>query len=131
MHGHANPRINAAVIEQLEQGTAFAMPTEHEIKLAELLADRIPSVEQVRFTNSGTEAVMVAIHAARAYTGRPTIVKFEGSYHGSYDFAAVSTAIPRDVWDAEEPPSVAYAAGTPAGVTDFVKVLRFNDLEML
>ncbi|MFW6074682.1 MAG: aspartate aminotransferase family protein [Chloroflexota bacterium] len=131
MHGHANKHINAAVIEQLEDGTAFAMPTEHEIKLAELLAERIPSVEHVRFTNSGTEAVMTAIHAARAYTGRPMIAKFEGSYHGSYDFAAVSTAAPREVWDAEDPPSIGYAAGTPSGVTDFVKVLRYNDLEML
>lgn len=131
MHGHADPEINAAVMAQLEAGTAFAMPTQHEIELAEILAERVPSVEQVRFTNSGTEAVMMAIHAARAYTGRPMIAKFEGSYHGSYDFAAVSTVVPRDVWDADEPPSTPYAAGTPSGVTDFVKVLRYNDLDMM
>jgi glutamate-1-semialdehyde 2,1-aminomutase len=86
IHGHADPDINAAVIEQLQYGTAFAMPTEHEVALAELLVERIPSIEQVRFTNSGSEAVMMAVKAARAYTGRPKIVKFEGCYHGSYDF---------------------------------------------
>lgn len=131
MHGHADPEINAAVMAQLESGTAFAMPTQSEIELAEILAERIPSVEQVRFTSSGTESVMMAIHAARAYTGRPMIAKFEGSYHGSYDYAAVSTAVPRDVWDADEPPSTPYAAGTPSGVTDFVKILRYNDVALL
>lgn len=130
MHGHADPDITAAVIEQLSAGTAFSMPTESEVRLAEIIAERIPSVEQVRFTNSGTEAVMMAIHAARAYTGRPSIVKFEGSYHGSYDHAAVSTTMPRDAWSADEPPSIPYAAGTPQGVLDDVVVLRYNDVEL-
>lgn len=130
MHGHADPDINAAVAAQLERGTAFAMPTESEIDLAEILAERIPSVEQTRFANSGTEAVMIAIQAARAYTGRPAIVKFEGSYHGTYDFAAVSTGAPREIWDADLPPSTPYAKGTPAGVTDNVIVLRYNDIDM-
>src|SRR5690606_2519397 len=130
MHGHADPDINDAVIEQLSSGTAFSMPTESEVRLAEIIVERIPSVEQVRFTNSGTEAVMMAIHAARAYTGRPAIVKFEGSYHGSYDHAAVSTTMPRDAWGAEAPPSVPYAAGTPQGVLDDVVVLRYNDVEL-
>ena len=66
------------------------MPTESEIELAELLASRLPSVDQVRFTNSGTEAVMMALKAARAFTGRPKIAKCEGAYHGSYDYAEVS-----------------------------------------
>ena len=130
MHGHADPDIIAAVTAQLESGTAFSMPTESEIGLAEIIAERIPSVDQVRFTNSGTEAVMMAIQAARAYTGRPMIAKFEGSYHGTYDFAGVSTTMPRDAWDADEPPAIPYAAGTPQGVLDNVRVLRFNDIEM-
>ncbi len=130
MHGHADPDIIAAVTAQLESGTAFSMPTESEIGLAEIISARIPSVEQVRFTNSGTEAVMMAIHAARAYTDRPMIAKFEGSYHGTYDFAGVSTIVPRDGWDSAEPPVTPYAAGTPQGVLDNVRVLRFNDLEM-
>lgn len=131
MHGHADPDINAAVIAQLQSGTAFAMPTSSEIELAEILAARIPSVEQVRFTNSGTEAVMVAIQAARAFAGRPMIAKIEGSYHGTYDFAGVSTAVPREVWDTTEPVAVAYAKGTPDGVLQNVKVIRYNDLEMM
>ena len=130
MHGHADPDIVAAVTAQLENGTAFSMPTESEIGLAEILTERIPSVEQVRFTNSGTEAVMMAIQAARAYTGRPMIAKFEGSYHGCYDFAGVSTTMPRDDWSQVEPPPIPYAAGTPQGVLDNVRVLRFNDLEL-
>jgi glutamate-1-semialdehyde 2,1-aminomutase len=130
MHGHADPDIIAAVTEQLNSGTAFSMPTESEVRLAEVLAERIPSVEQVRFTNSGTEAVMMAVQAARAYTGRPLIAKFEGSYHGTYDFAAVSTTMPRDQWNAAEPPAIPAAAGTPDGVLDNVRVLRFNDVDM-
>ena len=130
MHGHADPEIIAAVTAQMEQGTAFSMPTESEIGLAEIICARIPSVDQIRFTNSGTEAVMMAIHAARAFTDRPMIAKFEGSYHGTYDFAGVSTTLPRDAWDADEPPAIPYAAGTPQGVLDNVRVLRFNDLAM-
>lgn len=130
MHGHADPDIIAAVTSQLENGTAFSMPTESEIGLAEIICERIPSVEQVRFTNSGTEAVMMAIQAARAYTDRPMIAKFEGSYHGTYDFAGVSTIMPRDTWTTGEPPAIPYAAGTPQGVLDNVRVLRYNDLDM-
>src|SRR6476620_788235 len=96
IHGHADPDINAAVIAQLPNGVAYAMPTEHEIALAELLVERIPALEQVRFTNSGTEGVMMAVKAARAYTGRPKIAQFEGSYHGSYDFAEVGYYSPPD-----------------------------------
>lgn len=131
MHGHADPDINAAVIEQLQQGTAFGMPTPHEVELAQLIVDRIPSVEQVRFTNSGTEAVMYAIQAARTFTGRPKIAKFEGSYHGGYDYAGVSTLVADSAWDAAEPPATAYAQGAPQGVLDDVVVLRYNDSELM
>ncbi len=130
IHGHADPDITAAVIEQLPRGVAFAMPTEHEVRLAELLASRVPSVEQIRFTNSGSEAVMIAIKGARAYTGRGKIMKFEGSYHGSYDFAEVSMTPPPDTWDMAEPPSLPYSAGTPQGVLDNVIVSRLNDLAL-
>lgn len=126
IHGHADPDINAAVIDQLHDGVAFAMPTEHEIALAEVLCERIPSLERVRFTNSGTEAVMMAIKAARAYTGRPKIAKFNGCYHGSYDFAEVSTR-PADQEPGADPAGVPYSAGTPESVLDAVVVLPFND----
>jgi glutamate-1-semialdehyde 2,1-aminomutase len=127
LHGHADADVNAAVVEQLANGTAFGMPTEHEIKLAELIAARVPSVEHVRFTNSGSEAVMMAIKAARAYTGRPKIAKFEGAYHGSYDFAEVSLSTPEHLWTHDDPVSYPYSHGTPQGVLDNVIVLPFND----
>jgi glutamate-1-semialdehyde 2,1-aminomutase len=84
IHGHAHPRIIEAVGRQLPLGTAVSFPTETEIRLAELLVDRVESIEHIRFTNSGTEAVMIAIQAARAFTGRPRIARFEGCYHGTY-----------------------------------------------
>src|SRR5438874_7282979 len=84
IHGHAHPRIVEAVSRQLGLGTAVSFPTEAEVRLAELLVERVDSLEQIRFTNSGTEAVMLAIQAARAFTGRPKIARFEGCYHGAY-----------------------------------------------
>ena len=128
IHGHADMDINAAVVEQLQYGTAFGMPTEHEINLAELIVERVPSVENVRFTNSGSEAVMMAVKAARAYTGRPMIAKFEGCYHGSYDFVEVSLATPADLWTDDDPVAYAYSHGTPQAVLDSVVVLPFNDI---
>ena len=87
IHGHAEPTITRAVQGQLNSGTAFSFSSETEVELAELLCDRIPSMDRIRFVNSGSEAVMHAIKAVRAYTGRPKIAKFEGAYHGTYDFA--------------------------------------------
>lgn len=84
IHGHAHPRITEAVVRQLSLGTAISFPTETEVRLAELLVERVDTLEQLRFTNSGTEAVMMAVQAARAYTGRPRIARFEGCYHGAY-----------------------------------------------
>jgi glutamate-1-semialdehyde 2,1-aminomutase len=89
IHGHAHPRILEAVGRQLGLGTAVSFPTESEIQLAELLVGRVESIEQLRFTNSGTEAVMMAIQAARVFTGRSKIAKFDGCYHGSYENAEV------------------------------------------
>jgi len=83
--GHAHPEVVAAVEAQVRRGSAFAAPTETEIELAEVLRARIPSIERIRFTNSGTEATMFAIRAARAFTGRPLLAKFEGAYHGTHD----------------------------------------------
>jgi len=84
IHGHGNPGIDIAVRRQFDRVAAVGMPTEQEILLAELLCERIPSVERIRFTNSGTEAIMMALRAARYFTGRGTIAKVEGAYHGSY-----------------------------------------------
>jgi glutamate-1-semialdehyde 2,1-aminomutase len=89
--GHAHPDVVAAVEAQVRRGSAFAAPTETEIELAEELRRRLPSVERIRFTNSGTEATMFALRAARAFTGRPLIAKFEGAYHGTHDTALAGT----------------------------------------
>ena len=86
IHGHAHPRIIEAVTRQLPNGTAMSFPTEHEIRLAELLVERVGSIDQIRFTNSGTEAVMMAVKTARAFTTRHKIARFAGCYHGAYDF---------------------------------------------
>jgi glutamate-1-semialdehyde 2,1-aminomutase len=95
--GHAHPAVVAAVEAQVRRGSAFAAPTEIEIELAEELRRRVPSIERLRFTSSGTEATMFAIRAARAFTGRPLIAKFEGSYHGTHDAVMAGTTGVPDV----------------------------------
>lgn len=129
IHGHAHPALVKAATAQMALGSAFGLPTESEVNLAELLASRLPSVEQVRFTNSGTEAVMMALKAARAFTGRPKIAKCEGAYHGSYDYAEVSLDPTPEAWGRNAPVSVAYAKGTPENVLADVVTIPFNDPE--
>lgn len=130
IHGHAHPAIVNAVIEQLQRGTAYTMATESEVALAQLMCNRVESLEQIRFTNSGTEAVMAMMKAARAFTGRPKIAKAEGAYHGTYDFAEVSQAPNPSNWgDIDEPNSVPLAYGTPQGVLENMIVFPFNDIE--
>jgi glutamate-1-semialdehyde 2,1-aminomutase len=130
IHGYGHPAINEAVRAQLELGTCFNMPTPSEIELAEMICARVQSIDTIRFANSGTEAVMMALKAARAFTGRPKFAKVEGAYHGSYDYVEVSLESNPDNWGVSTPTSVAYAAGTPRGVTDDVVVLPFNDPEL-
>ena len=129
IHGHAHPAIVEAVSKQLERGTAFAMPTEPELELANLLVDRIDSIDKIRFCNSGSEAVMLSIKAARARTGKYKIAKIEGAYHGSYDYAQVSeSANPTDWGDPAFPTSVSEPSVSPR-VTDEVIAMPWNNLE--
>lgn len=128
LHGHAHPAINTAVTAQLTRGSSFGMPTAAEVDLAAALVARLPAVEQIRFTNSGTEAVMMAVRCARAFTGRPKIAKFEGAYHGSHEAVAVSVVPPADAWGPPEAPATVQAGrGTPVGVLRDVVVLPFGD----
>ena len=130
IHGHAHPEIVEATIEQIRRGSCFAMPTEREIELAEIIAERVDSVETVRFCNSGSEAVLLAIKAARAHTGRPMIAKCEGTYHGCYDPVEVSLSSSPENWgDPREPARVPYTVGLPAKVMEDVVVLPYNDAE--
>ncbi len=128
--GHAHPQVVEAVVAQVRKGSAFAWPTESEVRLAEILTGRVESVETVRFTNSGTEAVMNAVKAARAFTGRPKIAKFEGCYHGAYDYVEVSMdPSPEQGGDPRAPRPVLYTRGSSPGILEDVVVMPFNDLE--
>ena len=130
IHGHAHPVIVAAVSEQLKKGSAFTLATEVEIRYAEHLLSRNAGFEKLRFVNSGTEAVMTAVKASRAFTGRAKIAKVEGAYHGQYDYAEVSqTSTPGNWGSVDRPSSVAVAHGTPAGALADVVVIPLNDPE--
>lgn len=131
IHGHAHPAIVSAATKRLAKGSSFPLPTPEEIELASLIVDRLPAVDSLRFTNSGSEAVMMALKAARGFTGRSKIAKFEGAYHGSYDYAEVSLASTPENWGPlAEPASVAYARGTSPNVLADVIVLPFNRPEL-
>ena len=125
--GHADPRVVRAVQGCAERGTCFYAPTGLEIDLARRICERLPSAERVRFANSGTEAVMLAIRLARAFTGRPIVAKFEGSYHGSYDDVQWSVSTP-GAGPADAPEPVANSAGL-AGARGRALVLPYNDLD--
>ncbi|MBL4769049.1 MAG: aspartate aminotransferase family protein [Rhodobacteraceae bacterium] len=130
IHGHAHPEIISAVSQQMANGTAFTVGTEIEVAYAEQMVARSASFEKIRFVNSGTEAVMSCIKAARAFTGRAKIAKVEGSYHGLYDYAEVSqTAKPSNWGDAGAPLSVPVSKGTPASALSDVVVIPFNQTE--
>ncbi|MBL8700814.1 MAG: aspartate aminotransferase family protein [Alphaproteobacteria bacterium] len=129
IHGHAHPEIVAAVQEQAARGLSFAMPTENEVMLAELLCGRVKSFEQIRFCNSGSEAVMVAVKAARAHNGRPMIAKCEGAYHGMFDPVEVShDANPGNWGDVDAPARTPYTRGLPENVMRDVVVIPHNDV---
>lgn len=130
IHGHAHPQVTEAIIEQVKKGTAFTLATEIEVAYAELLCERVPGFEKIRFVNSGTEAVMAMIKAARAFTGKAKIAKVEGAYHGAYDYAEVSQTAKPDNWgEQQHPASVPVATGTPQGALDDVIVIPYNDVE--
>ena len=129
--GHANPRIVDAVKRQVERGTHFAAPTAHSIAVAEELRRRF-GLPQWRFTNSGTESTMDAVHVARGATGRDMILKIEGSYHGHHDAVMVSVYPPLEaLGDRDDPISVPYGAGYPRAITDLTRSVPFNDAQAL
>jgi glutamate-1-semialdehyde 2,1-aminomutase len=130
IHGHAFPPLVEAVSRQLARGTAFSASTPEEVALAELLVERVPGLERIRFGNSGTEAVMMAIKAARAYTGRDRIAKFEGAYHGYYDDVQVSYSSGPDNWGPDDAPvSVPSSGGVPKHRVLETLVLPWNDAD--
>ena len=127
--GHAHPDVTAAIQEQAARGTAFTGPTDQQVRLAKILTERVPSLDLVRFTNSGTEGTMMAIRAARAYTGRQKIAKFEGGYHGAHEYVSVSVRPPLEKLDPSGPTPIAEHPGLPDSILEQVIVLPYNDLD--
>ena len=127
--GHAHPLIVQALQEQAARGTAFSGPTEAQIRLANILCDRLPSVDTVRFTNSGTEGTLMAVRVARSFTGRHKIAKFEGGYHGAHEYASVSVRPSADLLDPNGPTGIPEFPGQPPSLLDDVIVLPYNDLD--
>ena len=127
--GHADAEIVSAVQRQASRGLSYSAPTEVQVRLAKLLCDRVPSLDKVRFTNSGTEGTLLAIRAARAYTGRHKIAKFEGGYHGTHEYVSVSVSTPLGKLDPGATTAVPEWPGQPPSVVDDVVVLPYNDLE--
>ena len=128
IHGYGFRPIVDAVQAQLLRMTTCILPTASEVELAELIVDRMPGIEQIRFTNSGTEAVMVAIKGARGLTGRSRIAKAEGGYHGQYDLVEASFLPTPENWGpAERPHAPAFGRGTPQSLLDQALIFPFND----
>ena len=129
--GHSPKPVVAAVQEQMEQGVVYNAPNAHQIRLAKLLCERIPSFDLVRFTNSGTEATLNTIRAARAVTGKSKIAKVEGGYHGSHDQVSVSVRVnPAKSGERSRPDAMAATEGLGEGTLDQVVVLPFNETEI-
>lgn len=125
--GHANPAVTAAVEDQLGDGTLYTRPNRPLKAAAEAVIDRFPGVEKVRFTNSGTEAVMHATRLARAYTGNEKVIRMEGAYHGAHDESLVSKKPPTDAaGDPDDPTPVIESRGVPADTPDDLLLAQYN-----
>jgi glutamate-1-semialdehyde 2,1-aminomutase len=120
--GHAHPAVVEALVEAVAKGTSYGAPTSLEIQLAELVAEMVPSIEMVRFVNSGTEATMSALRLARAFTGRNKIIKFEGCYHGHGDMLLVQAGSGVATLGLPDSP------GVPPGAAQDTLTAPFNDL---
>ncbi|MDA3918808.1 MAG: aspartate aminotransferase family protein [Deltaproteobacteria bacterium] len=119
VHGHGDPDIVKAVQKGITKGSQYSTPTDGQYKLAKLLCERIPGFERIRFVNSGTEATMFALRAARAYTNKDKIIKMSGGFHGTHDCVAASTK--KNV----------ITAGIPKGMTEDMIEVPFNDFQAL
>lgn len=131
--GHADERVNQAVHAVIDQGTTFASVTELEVIVAEKIAQIVPGLHLLRFTNTGTEATMHSIRVARAYTGREKIIKFEGAYHGMHDYLLFSTASSAlgSLGARRNPNAVQVGSGIPKALRDLVITVPFNDFEAI
>lgn len=123
--GHAHPHVTSAIVRAAENGTLYGTPTELEIEFARMIKEAIPSLDKVRFVNSGTEAVMTTIRVARAYTGRNKIIKFAGCYHGHSDLVLVAAG------SGPSTLGIPDSAGIPVSIANEVITVPFNNAEAL
>ncbi len=123
--GHANPRVLERLKEAMENGTSFGAPTRLEVEMAEMVIDAVPSVEVVRMVNSGTEATLSAIRVARGHTGRDTIIKFDGCYHGHGDSLLIQAGSGVETLGLPDSP------GVPKALAELTRSLPFNDLDVI
>ncbi len=119
--GHAHPKVVKAVKDEVEKGLSFGLTNPHEVKLAQLVVEMVPSVEKVRFVNSGTEATMSAVRLARGVTGKKLVVKFDGCYHGHYDSLLVSAGSGVATF------AIPGTPGIPEEIANLTLVIPFND----
>jgi glutamate-1-semialdehyde 2,1-aminomutase len=125
IHGHAHPHVTAAIRRQMELGVCHGVPVEAQARLAELICGRVASVESLRFANSGSEATLFCLRAARAFTGKDAVLKIDGGYHGNHDFVQVN---PMPDMGAAGAPRPQRTKGVPACVEAETFVVPFNDL---
>lgn len=123
--GHAHPNVTEAICKAASNGTLYGTPTELEITFARMLKEAVPSLDKVRFVNSGTEAVMTTIRVARAYTGRDKIIKFAGCYHGHSDLVLVAAG------SGPSTLGIPDSAGIPVSIAKEVITVPYNDLQAL
>ncbi len=128
--GHRHPAVIDALREQLEHGVSYPAPTPLVVEWGELMCERVPSLDKVRFVNSGTEATLNAIRAARAFSGKTMLAKCEGAYHGNHDAVQISvTPVVGMAGDAESPDSVLMTRGMTPRSADEIVIMPYNDLE--
>ncbi len=124
--GHAHPAVTEAVSQAVGRGSTFFTTNEQAVMLAEELVNAVPCAEQVRFTTSGTDACFQAMRVARAFTGKEKILKFEGGFHGTSDYAMMSVFASASV---EFPQAEANSGGIPRAINDLMLISQFNDLD--
>jgi glutamate-1-semialdehyde 2,1-aminomutase len=128
--GHRPAEVTKALAEQINHGVSFPAPHPSVVRWAELMCERVPSLDKVRFVNTGTEATLNAIRAARAFTGKQKLVKCEGAYHGNHDAIQISVVPPLDkAGDADSPNAVKAFPGISETVEDDIFITPFNDIE--
>lgn len=128
LFGHNPDFIKEALIEAIENGTSFGTPTEIEVRVAELVRELVPSIEMIRFVNSGTEATMSAVRVARGYTKRNKIIKFEGSYHGHADFFLIKAGSGALTFGIPTSPGVTEGNAKDTLVADFNNINSVKNL---